>query len=422
MQSKILFSIKTKLSLTAIQEIKIIVVNANKLFNILFLDEVLVRRNKCGSCAKSFSSIENLRLHERKHASPTCAHCLTEFATRRQLLQHMNDNHQVENIQQHVNGSEFKCSACCVIFPTSMELDLHTTGRSCSKVYECSFCFQVFYTPKDRQVHQAEHRGKSYLCSLCGKTYKMRDLYNEHMLQHAGTQPHECFKCGKKFGIKSVFDSHMRKHSKVKCHLCSLCGKGFTSPAALKRHSWTHTGEKPHKCATCGKGFTRTSALIVHERRHTGERPFKCQTCGMAFKDQTSCKRHAKYVHSGNRPISCSVCSKGFYDKTHLMNHMSKHTGQKPFMCDMCGKGFLARKSLEKHTEKHFHQLSNPKPQQPRYEPQDKPFPCEVCGKGCSTKRSLTQHMAIHSGRKEHGCNVCSQRFRSVANLTVHMR
>ena len=49
---------------------------------------------------------------------------------------------------------------------------------------------------------------------------------------------------------------------------------------------------------------------------------------------------------------------------------------------------------------------------------------CEICEKVFSSKNSLTNYYNIHhnSSGKEYRCNVCTKRFQTQRDLTIHVK
>ncbi|XP_036953016.1 gastrula zinc finger protein XlCGF42.1-like [Acanthopagrus latus] len=112
--------------------------------------------------------------------------------------------------------------------------------------------------------------------------------------QHARTGGAQCVCtiCGKSFKIRKYLQIHRKIHTGVKPHSCKYCGREFVCGSSLKRHLRVHTGEKPYECRLCGKRFRVSTTLRVHYRIHTGEKPFKCETCEREFTTSSNLKQH----------------------------------------------------------------------------------------------------------------------------------
>lgn len=50
------------------------------------------------------------------------------------------------------------------------------------------------------------------------------------------------------------------------------------------------------------------------------------------------------------------------------------------------------------------------------------PYACEKCGKNFISQSKLTRHMLVHTLAKDHGCDICGNRFGQKAALRVHVK
>ncbi|XP_061886277.1 zinc finger protein OZF-like isoform X9 [Entelurus aequoreus] len=157
---------------------------------------------------------------------------------------------------------------------------------------------------------------------------------------HTNNKHFDCSQCGKYFKKKSNFTEHMRKHTGEKPFTCSVCKKSFSTKLNMTTHMRTHTGEKPFACSGCAKRFNTKKDMTRHMRTHTGEKPFTCSVCKKSFSTKEHMTRHMR-THTGEKPFICSVCKRSFSTKQVMTTHMRTHTGEKPFSCTVCDKMFM---------------------------------------------------------------------------------
>ncbi|KAI6060116.1 Zinc finger and BTB domain-containing protein 45 [Aix galericulata] len=100
--------------------------------------------------------------------------------------------------------------------------------------------------------------------------------------------------------IKTVIDECTQIISQSrgpkKPHQCSICWRSFSLRDYLLKHMVTHTGVRAFQCSVCCKRFTQKSSLNVHMRTHRTER-FQCRLCTKGFSHRTLLERHAAATH-----------------------------------------------------------------------------------------------------------------------------
>ncbi|XP_030302332.1 zinc finger protein 282-like [Calypte anna] len=83
-----------------------------------------------------------------------------------------------------------------------------------------------------------------------------------------------------------------QQQGRGKSYICSHCGKSFVCHSWLVRHRMTHTGERPYKCSECDKSYRRKDYLLNHQRRHSGQGLLQCPLCGKSFVLRRSFLKH----------------------------------------------------------------------------------------------------------------------------------
>ncbi|XP_071590562.1 zinc finger protein 282-like isoform X2 [Heliangelus exortis] len=94
-----------------------------------------------------------------------------------------------------------------------------------------------------------------------------------------------------------------RQQGRGKSYICSDCGKSFVCHSWLVRHRMTHTGERPYKCSECDKSYRRKDYLLNHQRRHSGQGLLQCPLCGKSFVLRRSFLKHRE-SHVQESPLS----------------------------------------------------------------------------------------------------------------------
>jgi len=257
-----------------------------------------------------------------------CDICCRRFASSRSLTRHLKCAHKTEAI--HMSGNDIQ--------PLNSEAPCNDVESSIES--------------------EGEPPSAQFICTHCGRQFRLRQLLAAHSVTHTGARPAACRfpGCGRKFGQTSTRNYHERTHSDVRPYVCSQCGQSFKQPTIFKTHVATvhGNGARPHQCSQCGKAFKLYGALRTHYKSvHMDVRPHPCSECSKQFKYKSQLARHKQALHSYEHPWRCCVCDKTFTQPGNLRTHMRTHTGEKPYCCSVCGQNFAHSGTLKGHMATH---------------------------------------------------------------------
>ena len=115
---------------------------------------------------------------------------------------------------------------------------------------------------------------------------------------------------------------------------------------------------------------------------------------------------------------NCHICDQPFANRTEYKKHEDEtHVKEGMIVCpyENCDKRYRATETrygqsrlIVRHIERH-------KAKETQGE-----YVCSECGKTFKNRRSLVPHMLLHTGIKNHQCDVCNQMFCSRSNLLSH--
>lgn len=332
--------------------------------------------------------------------------------------------------------------------------------RSCQK----TFPSQLQLVHHRRKSHVTE---RSFICGICGKSFKKQIHVRNHIRTHTGERPFQCSDCGKTFSSLANLMRHNLIHSGVRPYRCDVCHRSFSQSSNLRQHSLLHSNAAALCCPDCPATFRWPTKLAAHRYTHHpgAPAPFPCPHCEAGFltrrqRDGHCLEQHPNLVQAGMRAqavkdidnradfgrdltsgpstsnaadtesgdstslvrggLDCNVCGKKLNSPANLRLHRLSHiaigpgrprctSGKRPkaHQCPVCGKLFVSSSGVALHQRVHTG---------------ERPFPCQVCGKRFRQNTHLREHLRTHSGERPFRCEVCGKGFIQSMHLAEHRR
>ncbi|XP_040900090.1 zinc finger protein 574-like [Toxotes jaculatrix] len=335
--------------------------------------------------------------------------------------------------------------------------------------FSCRSCWKTFPS----QLQLVQHRRKShvtersFVCGICGKSFKKQIHVRNHIRTHTGERPFQCSDCGKTFSSLANLMRHNLIHSGVRPHRCDICHRSFSQSSNLRQHSLLHSSAATLCCPDCPATFRWPTKLAAHRyTQHPGApAPFSCPHCEAGFlsrrqRDSHCLEQHPTLVQAGTgievgketycqaEPVKdltsepstsstaetesgdsaslvrggldCNICGKRLNSPANLRLHRLSHfalgpgrprcaSGKRPkaHQCPVCGKLFVSSSGVALHQRVHTG---------------ERPFPCQVCGKRFRQNTHLREHLRTHSGERPFRCEVCGKGFIQSMHLAEHRR
>lgn len=164
----------------------------------------------CGICGKGFATLQRSKSHERMvhNVDRVCDQCGKTihgvYALRQHLLEHAG-----------IKKPKWPCDQCNAELYSRSSLKRHKSSihNDGSTVYRCSLCNKIAPSEEalrshKKFVHQAERK---FVCSICGKAFKVALVLREHMSSHTGMDLYQCPHCPKTFKVSSNMHHHRKR-------------------------------------------------------------------------------------------------------------------------------------------------------------------------------------------------------------------
>ncbi|XP_004550947.3 uncharacterized protein znf526 [Maylandia zebra] len=378
---------------------------------------------------------------------------------------------KLDDVQQVKDGSATEPAAggdagVAVSCSPTDEADVASATPSEKGSFSCRSCPKTFTS----QLQLVQHRRKShvpersFVCGMCGKSFKKQIHVRNHIRTHTGERPFQCSDCGKTFSSLANLTRHNLIHSGVRPYRCDVCHRSFSQSSNLRQHSLLHSSAATLSCPDCPATFRWPTKLAAHRfTQHPGSpAPFPCFHCEAGFLTNRQRESHCLQEHPGlvqaakeseegkengsqadagkdltSEPststsesgdssshvrgsLDCNVCGKKLNSPANLRLHRLSHftlgpgrprctPGKRPkaHQCPLCGKLFVSSSGVALHQRVHTG---------------ERPFPCQVCGKRFRQNTHLREHLRTHSGERPFRCEICGKGFIQSMHLAEHRR
>lgn len=208
----------------------------------------------CQVCGKMCPSKVSLLHHMKLHTTAaSCEICGKVFKERHKLRLHIQRRH--EKIKKH------ECSICKKKLASLDSVQMHLKAYHSNQVFKCSYCPKTYTSELTYRYHEKKHgEDPTYV----GKTY-WKDYYTvvEGQENKPGLKLKKCNICG---AISKAIGTHLSAVHFPSEFRCTICGMTFKNKQRFEIHVIEHEKGKAHRCPICGREFSDKKNLIAHLR------------------------------------------------------------------------------------------------------------------------------------------------------------
>jgi len=202
-------------------------------------------------------------------------------------------------------GRNYKCNECDFVGIIQKELKEHMRTHTENRPravrrdklnVNCDECGFVATRPQYLKSHiDTKHKGITYPCDLCNKSYSRPSELKRHQNVHSGIL-FSCNECSYSSHDKGNLKKHTDSEHEGIVYPCNECDKTFKKAYDLANHMKIHEGNE-FPCDVCHKVYFTSKILKVHKKCHEGIHP--CNQCGFETTTVGNLKVHKKRMHLG---------------------------------------------------------------------------------------------------------------------------
>ena len=175
------------------------------------------------------------------------------------------------------------------------------------------------------------------------------------MRYHNGERSHQCPLCSKIFTQATHLLTHKRAvhlpEKERKTFVCVICTKILKSKQVLDTHNVVHSDQRAFKCELCPKSFKLEQHFKIHflSQHTTSDEEFKCKLCSKVLPQARNLSKHIREVHESANMHQCNICDYSAARKSTIRIHTDALHNNLKFTCPNCSKKVAFKSSLTDH-------------------------------------------------------------------------
>ncbi|XP_033753926.1 zinc finger protein 2 homolog [Pecten maximus] len=319
------------------------------------------------------------------------------------------ENNTVKGLRAGKEVTFHKCGICGKIYKNKTNWMNHLKVHSKEQVFMCGYCGQLFQRHSfvaHVKSHQSEEEAKEEAANAQKKNADA-EVANTAAAsaetQTAATNMNE----NQEF---DVMDENGEKRYMVRSHQVTLPNQqvatvidlGNLIDVAMNAEVTSDAADSGAKSADHDLKATTSQAEREELETAIAEAENSQEEEIPNTVEGESEEVSTKYIYK------CNVCGKEYNNKSNCHRHLKSHTHDKTYKCEHCDKTYMHRYELKMHSRIHTG---------------EKPFKCVICTRAFNESGNLRRHMKIHAGDDTpYKCGVCFKGFTDLYRLHVHLK
>uniref|UniRef100_A0A2C9KKT1 C2H2-type domain-containing protein n=1 Tax=Biomphalaria glabrata TaxID=6526 RepID=A0A2C9KKT1_BIOGL len=294
--------------------------------------------------------------------------------------------------------------------------------------YQCTDCLYYAAIPSSVKKHHMLCHIRLLCCPHCNMTTRSQGIYYEHLVTHEGHGYMKCPDCSYVTGARSNFEKHRSFHTDGYPVKCSVCNFGAESESKIKRHVATqhmpdngsHQSVMEEPAAVTEEAADNQSFSKDNwESQPSSAVPESLQEDMNNFvQPQTLSSQDKKEsIDEDSYEYRCPKCPMICYRRGNFTRHLTAKHKYNQSMAATLSKNMESL--LLKDLKRSVGTSINPKSKKSLTLESHK---CSHCSYIAKWPSDLRRHMQVHTIAKRFKCTMCTNKYKYLGDLNVHMR